>query len=60
MFELGMRSLLQSLAFLVVVGAGNAVEVEKSDNVTLKAPIVATPSGHWSQHLLSYLEASTE
>lgn len=45
-----MRSLLKSLAVILFVGIGSAIEVEKRDNVTLKAPIVATPSEHWSVH----------
>jgi hypothetical protein len=44
-----MQTLLKILAVVLFVGEGLAspIEVEKRDNVTLKAPIVATPSEHW-------------
>ena len=44
-----MQSLLKILALMVFVGGvrGDPIDVEKRDNVTLKAPIVATPSEHW-------------
>jgi hypothetical protein len=44
-----MRSLLKFLAVLVSArfGLASQIGVEKRDNVTLKAPIVATPSEHW-------------
>jgi hypothetical protein len=44
-----MRSLVKFLIvlFLVALGRASAIEVEKRDNITLKTPIVATPSEHW-------------
>ena len=50
---MGMRSLLKTLAVLLFCGfVQGAIVVEKRDNITLKAPIVATPSEHWQVTLL--------
>ena len=45
----GMRSLLKFFGVLISARLvlASAIEVEKRDNVTLKAPIVAVPSEHW-------------
>ena len=44
-----MRSLLKFFGVLISARLvlASAIEVEKRDNVTLKAPIVAVPSEHW-------------
>jgi hypothetical protein len=44
-----MRSLLKILAVTIFVGEGLAspVEMEKRDNITLKAPIEVPFSEHW-------------